>query len=586
MDNGRRNIWNGTGTGNYWSNWVAPDKEPDSIVDMPYFISSESYFPADFYPLVDPIGSQRLYTPYNTTAFEDVEYSQRCFAHNLGEDLVWEMNSDANWLTFNTENRLVGRPDEDDIGDYWINISVSDDLTSLWRNFTLWVQNTNDAPAIVTDSLPELLEDEGFEIMFSVIDLDPTQDKCSFKVISDSDFIEIDEKEGVISGTPRNDDVGTHHLTLIVDDHRGGKDTRTYDLVVINSNDPPQIDTMISNTTCLEDLEFYLDLKGSDIDPTNDQLTWKMSSSCDFLVIDEDHGIIKGHPGTENVGKYSIMINLSDGEGGYDEISFVLEVVNVNDPPEISERPDPIILIEDQWNEDILDIRSLFIDPEGDRLTFLVTSEGPLLNKITDDNLLSLVSMENWSGDTEILIRASDGIASVDLTIPVKVLPENDVPMGLMIIFVDPAYHEGELGSMKAIAIDPDIVYGDSLTYQWSSDISGDLGSGKELIVELPHGDHMIKLTVSDSNRESVNITSKLVVFQTPSDPIIGGGNGGVDNLPTPGNVKIDPDRLVQEKSNLETFSVLFFLIMAGLLLICVIVQAVLSHKKAKTAVE
>ncbi len=51
-DDGNENIWNGSGSGNYWRDWTTPDDDEDGIVDLPYLIfSSTSY---DNHPLAEP----------------------------------------------------------------------------------------------------------------------------------------------------------------------------------------------------------------------------------------------------------------------------------------------------------------------------------------------------------------------------------------------------------------------------------------------------------------------------------------------------------------------------------------------------
>lgn len=64
-DDGNENIWNGSGSGNYWRDWTTPDDDEDGIVDLPYLIfSSTSY---DNHPLAEPSYTY-LSKPLNFTA--------------------------------------------------------------------------------------------------------------------------------------------------------------------------------------------------------------------------------------------------------------------------------------------------------------------------------------------------------------------------------------------------------------------------------------------------------------------------------------------------------------------------------------
>jgi hypothetical protein len=367
--------------------------------------------------------------------------------------------------------------------------------------------------------------------------------------------------------------VGSYKITVIANDQRGGSDTRTFDISVLNSNDPPVIITH-PIITCYEDREYFVSFHGSDPDPTKDVLEWSLQTDCTFLSIDETTGVLSGIPCNDDVGSFSVRINLSDGNGAFDEISFELTVMNINDPPENIRNPGSIILVEDHWSEDVLDLNGLFKDPEGDGLTFIVNPGEPLLVDISEDGSLSAGGIDDWSGGSSIFVTASDGKASTTITIPVTITPENDVPSEIGII-LDPLYREGEQGIIRGVADDPDIPYGDELSYQWESDISGDLGTGEEITVELPPGLHIIELTVTDSEGEVISTVASLVVFERISgadpntDP-----NGDVE-LPEPGNHNVDPDHLDQDGSFLEKLMVIILVILAVVMLILAVSIAI-----------
>ena len=47
---------------------------------------------------------------------------------------------------------------------------------------------------------------------------------------------------GLLTGTPSNDDVGTHSVTVQVADSSGATDIKTFTLTVLNTNDIPLIE--------------------------------------------------------------------------------------------------------------------------------------------------------------------------------------------------------------------------------------------------------------------------------------------------------------------------------------------------------
>jgi hypothetical protein len=72
----------------------------------------------------------------------------------IGQPITWKFFSNASdWLTFNSYTAILnGIPTENDIGKYWINITLTDGIDIDFTNFTLTVLSTEDV-------LPSLTED-------------------------------------------------------------------------------------------------------------------------------------------------------------------------------------------------------------------------------------------------------------------------------------------------------------------------------------------------------------------------------------------------------------------------------------------
>ncbi|MCK5558983.1 MAG: PKD domain-containing protein, partial [Thermoplasmata archaeon] len=104
--------------------------------------------------------------------------------------------------------------------------------------------------------------------------------------------------------------------------------------------------------------------------------------------------------------------------------------------------------------------------------------------------------------------------------VTITVTPVNDPPGPINIIS---PYDGIEINTetamdFKAECTDPDLPYGDILEFNWSSSISGNLGTGENLNnVYLEKGKHVITLTVKDSVGESVSATIEISVKE-PTD--------------------------------------------------------------------
>ena len=79
------------------------------------------------------------------TALEDVNYEmyyeyEDIDVENIGQVVTWNFSTDAKWLTFDLTTAILnGTPTNDDVGKYWINISIDDGMDSDFTNFTLKV---------------------------------------------------------------------------------------------------------------------------------------------------------------------------------------------------------------------------------------------------------------------------------------------------------------------------------------------------------------------------------------------------------------------------------------------------------------
>jgi large-conductance mechanosensitive channel len=100
----------------------------------------------------------------------------------------------------------------------------------------------------------------------------------------------------------------------------------------------------------------------------------------------------------------------------------------------------------------------------------------------------------------------------------ITVTPVNDPPEKANIL--TPAngttIQSGQLLDFQGTCVDPDLDYGDVLTFSWYSDLSGILGTGSFLNdIKLPVGEHNITLTVTDSSNASTNTSIKIKVYKS-----------------------------------------------------------------------
>jgi predicted ATPase len=166
-----------------------------------------------------------------------------------------------------------------------------------------------------------------------------------------------------------------------------------------------------------------------------------------------------------------------------------------------------ITIFEDTIDNSSIELYKWFIDKNNDQLRFSCCINKHLNVTINQQNgKVTLIPEKNWCGLENVTFNCSDGLFNISYNITIIVLPVNDPPGPAEILKPEDNL---EISENKALVLtgyctDPDLPYGDELTYSWSSDLSGELGFGSELTdVKLKAGEHTITLMVSDSSGNS-----------------------------------------------------------------------------------
>jgi len=458
-------------------------------------------------PVIEPISLGEVY--------EDIEFFYYVVAIDIDptyDELEWKMKTDATFLNIDQDTgNLSGIPANDDVGDWWILINVSDGKMGYDEiNFTLTVLNVNDDPAILTDSLGDATEDIEYWVNLKAYDIDPTDDELTWSIYdTNARFLNISSDDGNLSGIPTNYDVGFFWINISVNDGKGGIQNVNLTLSVQNVNDDPVIDTQ-ELPDAIEDMEYYYMMTGYDIDPTGDELFWSIDTTdANFLTIRSDTGNLSGIPANDDVGTWSVRINVSDGNGGFDVKNFVIVVTGRNDRPELNITSLSLVSKEDEMIR--VHLNDVFKDIDKDVLSFSYIASYNFSISITD-GIAIIVPKADWSGEEKILFTATDGEFPISINATIKVDPVNDPPKDASIT-AKSSYIEGENQTVIGSAFDPDIKYSDRLTFSWSSNISGMIGTGEEINLSLSSGHHRIILNVSDATGAFIIVSKEIEIL-------------------------------------------------------------------------
>ena len=251
---------------------------------------------------------------YQSLAQRGVAYSQIPVASDpdTGDTLSFSFTSDATstlsantlptGLSFNTSTgEISGTPTVLNESASNIVVTVTDTLsgglTDSCTTASITVTGLNTDP-VMTTGTPTATVDEDANYSFDVTctDADVGDSISSYTLSSAPQWMSIDST-GLITGIPRNDDVGvTTGIVATCNDSAGGSDSVTFSITVNNTNDAP---TLAANDCVTESIEarssYSCQVVGDDVDVGDvDNLIYSASGLPASLSIDTAAGIISG----------------------------------------------------------------------------------------------------------------------------------------------------------------------------------------------------------------------------------------------------------------------------------------------------
>lgn len=208
--------------------------------------------------------------------------------------------------------------------------------------------------------------------------------------------------------------------------------------------------------------------------------------------------------GLEDNTTYYYSMATVDDDGPVSERSNEIKVTtdHFNSRPYFIGRDQIVYLIEDE-GAGSLEIRSLFLDDDGDLLELTISESFPYQANLIGDYLW-ITPHADQSGQGYVEITVSDGEASEKFLIGIVVEPRPDPPRDVAILspLNGSVILPGTSVRLIGTAFDPDIDQGDMLNVTWTSDVDGILyqsNQGKlSTVVELRPGPHLIRLIVED----------------------------------------------------------------------------------------
>jgi hypothetical protein len=152
--------------------------------------------------------------------------------------------------------------------------------------------------------------------------------------------------------------------------------------------------------------------------------------------------------------------------------------------PELNNTVNDFSITEDSVDDSTINLYHWFKDKNHDELRFKCEGQNHIEVLIDQDTgSVTLVPEENWNGRETLTFSASDGSFESTDSVVVTVTPINDPPENAKITSPESGFITSDVNTVyfSASCYDPDTSYGDKLTFKWTSNISGAIGTGKDI---------------------------------------------------------------------------------------------------------
>jgi hypothetical protein len=321
-------------------------------------------------------------------------------------------------------------PAQADVGNRTIRVNATDSkgATSI-AIFNLEVQNVHLPPTFnqtltivivktnrTTSIQLNASSDEGFALNFT-------------HNASASVFPHFQMSEGGLITIPANaSDIGNHTVRLNVTDITAFPLSSAMDVVFIVTDNrqpyiyPIGIQNVVQNSSVL--------LQVNATDPDGDPLTFFTNSSFSF----SPSGLFNFTPNQSMVGLHNISVNVSDNDGGWGYMTFLLNISDLNEPPYFEPPLENYSIWLNISERQIVEIYVNATDPEDEDLSFgSVFLSGNTLFNITkigrDRAFINFTANSSQIGNYSVNISVSDSMYTTYVIINFSVMDVNEPPV-------------------------------------------------------------------------------------------------------------------------------------------------------------
>ena len=158
---------------------------------------------------------------------EEYSYTVLVIDDDGNTEIDFEIDDLPSWLTFEgATSRIFGTPTQADVGTHSVTIKISDGIApEVEQVFSITVQMLMMLLSLHLILHRQLDEDASFsyQLTASDIDADVVEETLTYVAVSAPSWMTV-SSSGLVTGTPGNEDVGAHGVTVRVTDSAGATD--------------------------------------------------------------------------------------------------------------------------------------------------------------------------------------------------------------------------------------------------------------------------------------------------------------------------------------------------------------------------
>jgi len=339
-----------------------------------------------------------------TSVNEDALYSYSITTNDVdGNSLTITAPTKPAWLNLtdngNGTGTLSGTPTNSEVGTHNVTLRVNDGTVDVDQSFTITVNNTNDAPTFTSTAVTSVNEDAPYSYSITTLDVDDSLTITAPTKPAWLTFTHNGDTTATLTGTPTNNEVGTHNVTLRVND--GTVDVvQSFTITVNNVTDAPTF-TSTAGTSVNEDALYTYNITINDID-IGDSFVISAPTKPAWLDLTDNGdgtGTLSGTPTNSEVGTHNVTLRVNDGTVDVDQ-SFTITVNNVNDAPVLDFSDNPVLtaINEDDFTSSGASVYDLIDSVSGVPLDLITDVDSSALEGI------AVITVDNTNGSWEFSI--------------------------------------------------------------------------------------------------------------------------------------------------------------------------------------